>query len=86
MDKTLNEILPLVKPNNSITEPVVIDGKEYIAKGIFPFLNDGGEKLKKSCTTMSDLFFFLEPPKTYDDLIYRSNTYGLDIQIKFVEK
>jgi hypothetical protein len=85
MDKTLNEILPLVKPNNSITEPVVIDGKEYIAKGISPSLNDGGEKLRKSCTTMSDLFF-LEPPKTYDDLIYRSNTYGLDIQIKFVGK
>jgi len=81
---TLDEILLLVEPNDSILTILKSKGKKYTIVGLLPLPNDGGEKLRKNGAVITDLFF-LEAPKTYQDLSRLKDKYSLDIKLKYEE-
>lgn len=83
MIMTLDEVLPLVKLEDPLRNPVVIEGKERSLLGTLPIATEEGLAImRKSLTTLGDLFF-LEPPRTYADLKWRADQYKLNISLKF---
>jgi hypothetical protein len=85
MNKPLDEILGHVTLEQSLSEPLVVEGKKYKVLGCRPnHTIESIEIFRKSCVSMGDLFG-LEPPRTYADLVYRKEHYKLEIVLGLEE-
>ena len=80
----LDEVLPLVKLEDPLCNPVVIEGKECRLVGFLPIITEEGHaKLRQARITLQDLFF-LEQPRTFATLKRYADKYSLKINLKYL--
>jgi hypothetical protein len=78
---SLEKILLYVQLDKLILDPITINSVEYKISKIGPSISEfNREKFLSKGVSLADLFF-LEPPRTFKDLISRRDFYGLTIDL-----